>query len=663
MSSDRGFTWWSGCQLLTAQYRFLHATLTLKALQEAITVRALLELLNRIPLSLAQIYEEVWNKEIGNDNRSLLISKRRVLKWATCSARPLRIEELSEVFAMDLRSDQIISPDQRLLQPQTLSRLLSPLLEEKRLEVDGTTITTLVPIHHSVKEWVEYRPQSDGLNSEISQACIQYVCMLTQNDDAAHPPDLEEDRYPLTSYATRFWWYHMQQALLAGEPITILENLALECLQDSRGRFLQKWVRWFDPDRPWMKGPDFHRRLTDIATPLYYLSTLGLTVLLRKLLEDGAQDVNRVCGIHGTALQAAAYHGHEDTARLLVEYGADPFIRGGLHGTAWKAAQFVGNFEILDLFREQFRRSTAESLSMMNHEMELPRHILLDRNDQDPYEFQRDLGQGGIAYVDQVLSLAGGFVCARKTLFKFVSSPEERRNFENEVLTMERLRHGHIIKVLGSYTTKMREFHILMEPVADCNLSQYLESGRADDALLRRWLGCIANGLAYIHQQQVKHKDIKASNFLVHGQNILYTDFGLAHVVKSLDDVTSGPTSSSHPYSAPEVLTQGDRTLATDIFSLGCVYTEMLTVMAGEQISQMKSALGGSGYNFRGPQAAEWLSALSHKDESLAKVVETTKRMLSLAPSDRPHAAGLRQLVGSLGCFKCQIDTRHETTP
>jgi ankyrin repeat protein len=52
------------------------------------------------------------------------------------------------------------------------------------------------------------------------------------------------------------------------------------------------------------------------------------------LLERGA-DVNIVGGEYGTALRAALAEGHEDIARLLLEYGADPFVQvHGRHSSA-----------------------------------------------------------------------------------------------------------------------------------------------------------------------------------------------------------------------------------------------------------------------------------------------------------------------------------------
>jgi serine/threonine protein kinase len=286
---------------------------------------------------------------------------------------------------------------------------------------------------------------------------------------------------------------------------------------------------------------------------------------------------------------------------------------------------------------------------------DLPRHIILNRGEPDPYEFRRELGAGNMGYVDMVESLASGSICVRKTM----RIPAARRQqFTDVVLLMEQLKHEHIVEILGSYSISPNSF-ILMKPVADWDLKKYMNSedgAVADASNLTQWLGCLAHGLAYIHGKQVKHKDIKPSNLLVHGDNILYTDFDLAHAFKSPGDVTKGPTGQSVPYSAPEVVNGGDRTPTTDVFSLGCVYVEMLTVISGMKVWDIfQKSPEEPEYNYRGPneaKAVEWLQHLSFsdKEKECGEVVRLTKRMIS---QERPDAVVLSDDLAFLACHSC----------
>ena len=70
-----------------------------------------------------------------------------------------------------------------------------------------------------------------------------------------------------------------------------------------------------------------------------------------------------------------------------------------------------------------------------------------------------------------------------------------------------------------------------MSPVADCNLATYysLAAGSPDKlSLLKAFFGCLANALQYLHASQIRHRDIKPQNILVHGTRVLFADFGIA---------------------------------------------------------------------------------------------------------------------------------------
>jgi serine/threonine protein kinase len=71
-----------------------------------------------------------------------------------------------------------------------------------------------------------------------------------------------------------------------------------------------------------------------------------------------------------------------------------------------------------------------------------------------------------------------------------------------------------------------------MDPVAEGDLDWFLaENAMLTDILepkLRRWCFCLINTLAHIHEQRIRHKDIKPGNILVQGDRIYLTDFGLS---------------------------------------------------------------------------------------------------------------------------------------
>lgn len=97
-----------------------------------------------------------------------------------------------------------------------------------------------------------------------------------------------------------------------------------------------------------------------------------------------------------------------------------------------------------------------------------------------------------------------------------------------------------------------------MTPVADMNLDEYLKEASKDENLKRRRLrsfsGCLATALAYLHQQNIRHNDIKPQNILVANSDIYLSDFGTSRVWGTEGrSTTQGKHEGYTPrYSAPE---------------------------------------------------------------------------------------------------------------
>jgi serine/threonine protein kinase len=157
----------------------------------------------------------------------------------------------------------------------------------------------------------------------------------------------------------------------------------------------------------------------------------------------------------------------------------------------------------------------------------------------------------------------------------------------NELTALKNLTHRHIVQYIGSYTDPA-SFGLLISPVAEQDLATLLESitsngtfqGHATE--LRQYYGCLVGALCYVHSRNIKHKDIKPENILIKGKTVLLTDFGISRAFSTLDgSATIGPTSKDFRYCAREVFTEKTRNRKSDIWSLGCVFLEILSVLKG----------------------------------------------------------------------------------
>jgi hypothetical protein len=87
----------------------------------------------------------------------------------------------------------------------------------------------------------------------------------------------------------------------------------------------------------------------------------------------------------------------------------------------------------------------------------------------------------------------------------------------------------------------------------------------------------------------------------VKGHQVLLTDFGISRDWSEMGhSTTSGPTTLSPRYSAPEVAAHEPRNSSADIWSMGCVFLEMWTVLCEETTSNLTQHLinSGSGSHF-----------------------------------------------------------------
>ncbi|KAF2675001.1 kinase-like protein, partial [Microthyrium microscopicum] len=152
-------------------------------------------------------------------------------------------------------------------------------------------------------------------------------------------------------------------------------------------------------------------------------------------------------------------------------------------------------------------------------------------------------------------------------------------NTLREMHLLGQLKHQHVVQGVGMLL-EQRECSLLMTPVAECTLHDYLRARTAvgvQAVTLKRWLGCLASGLDSIHRQHIFHFDIKPANILMYLDRnrvprLLISDFGASVSSPNSKPAISRPRGHTPLYAAPESTTHGFQGAAFDIFSLGCVY-------------------------------------------------------------------------------------------
>lgn len=109
---------------------------------------------------------------------------------------------------------------------------------------------------------------------------------------------------------------------------------------------------------------------------------------------------------------------------------------------------------------------------------------------------------------------------------------------------------------------------------ANCDLHTVIYSRKLTFIKQKEIMYQLLSGLQYIHGQNILHRDIKPSNILWDGKRAKFCDFGLSKVYCSRDFLT--PRISTSWYRSPEMFVSPYYDFRTDIWSLGCVFYEMI---------------------------------------------------------------------------------------
>jgi serine/threonine-protein kinase len=195
------------------------------------------------------------------------------------------------------------------------------------------------------------------------------------------------------------------------------------------------------------------------------------------------------------------------------------------------------------------------------------------------YAVERQLGEGGMAVVYLARDLRHERSVAVKVLRPEISAEIGAERFLREIKMAAGLTHNHILPVFDSGEADGLLYYV-MPNMEGLSLRHKLDRERQlslDDAL--RITREVASALDYAHRHQVMHRDVKPENILLHEGAALVADFGIGKALSGGKSITQSGISVGTPaYMSPEQAS-GDTSIdgRSDLYSLGCVFYEMLT--------------------------------------------------------------------------------------
>src|SRR5262245_37268358 len=222
---------------------------------------------------------------------------------------------------------------------------------------------------------------------------------------------------------------------------------------------------------------------------------------------------------------------------------------------------------------------------------ETPGDPLIGKTLNEKYRIEERLGIGGMGTVYRARHLLIDRLVAIKILNqRFVEDDAARSRFQREAKAAGRLQHLNAVSVTDFGETAEGYVYIVMELLEGRTLREIvakeapLETARAVSIMLQT-----AAAVAAAHEAGVIHRDLKPANIFVTQRSdvpavVKVLDFGIAKLAtETLDDDDTknltqvGVMIGTPRYMSPEQCNGLVLTPASDVYSLGLIFYEMLT--------------------------------------------------------------------------------------
>ncbi|KAK6127736.1 hypothetical protein DH2020_038512 [Rehmannia glutinosa] len=283
------------------------------------------------------------------------------------------------------------------------------------------------------------------------------------------------------------------------------------------------------------------------------------------------------------------------------------------------------------------------------------------------YQVQEVVGKGSYGVVGSAIDTHTGERVAIKKINDVFEHVSDATRILREIKLLRLLRHPDIVEIkhimLPPSRREFRDIYVVFE-LMESDLHQVIKAN--DDLTPEHYqffLYQLLRGLKYIHTANVFHRDLKPKNILANADcKLKICDFGLARV--SFNDAPSAIFWTDYVatrwYRAPELCGSffSKYTPAIDIWSIGCIFAEMLTgkpLFPGKnvvhQLDLMTDLLGTpppeSIARIRNEKARRYLSSMRKKQpvpfvqkfpnaDPLA--LHLLEKLLAFDPKDRPTA-------------------------
>lgn len=220
----------------------------LDSLRKCLKLDTLRRTLNTLPKTLDDTYERILSKIDEEYEEDAL----KIFQWLCFSARPMRLDEMVEVLAIESTSDPCFRPEQRLADPRDILTICSTFVSvtavgERETSTETAGAGELRLAHFSVKEYLisdrlnkasihRYHIAPLSANVSIAKACLTYLLYF---ESPAFLTARFDSEFPLMGYAAEFWLWHYRH---------IIDDVDKEAVEVLRYRLVESgnscFINW-----------------------------------------------------------------------------------------------------------------------------------------------------------------------------------------------------------------------------------------------------------------------------------------------------------------------------------------------------------------------------------------------------------------------------------
>ncbi|KAK8853839.1 hypothetical protein M9Y10_016382 [Tritrichomonas musculus] len=212
----------------------------------------------------------------------------------------------------------------------------------------------------------------------------------------------------------------------------------------------------------------------------------------------------------------------------------------------------------------------------------VPYNIIHIRPGELPIVYKRceELGHGGFAKVFRAVNKnTGEEVAIKVTSREKLKKPKAEQKHKSEVAIQMSLHHPNIVKAYDFFTDQFFTYLVLELCPGGSLKSLVRQKKQLPEIETIKYLIDILNGLCYLHDNRIIHRDLKLDNFLIDKEgNVKIADFGLSTKL-SYDDERKHSVCGTPNYISPELLLDAKKGISyeVDIWAVGVATYGMLT--------------------------------------------------------------------------------------